>query len=169
MVASHIKRNGAKHSPIALYSGRPVILSHTTIVSRWFVMPTAAISPLPYPVTLLWALIFANDSSMHFRTISKISMGSCSIHRSFGWICWKAISCSHNSSNCGFDLNIWNWNSLKFVFEHGHATKQISFATTYHNTYPFRSSIDDRNQFTFVMHFGAFLIANENNNWNQMK
>jgi len=29
------------HEPIALYNGRPVIRSQTTVVSRWFVIPIA--------------------------------------------------------------------------------------------------------------------------------
>jgi hypothetical protein len=35
---------------MALYTGRPVALSHTMVVSRWFVMPMPAISPASSPL-----------------------------------------------------------------------------------------------------------------------
>ena len=68
---------------IALYTGSPVFLSHTTAVSRWFVMPTAAMScrvrsalPRAFPITS--------------RVLRQISIGSCSTQPAFGKIC----SCS---------------------------------------------------------------------------
>ena len=64
----------------ALYTGLPVLLSHTIVVSRWFVMPTAAIS---------WRFVsaFCSASATTERTDSQISTGSCSTQPGLGKIC----------------------------------------------------------------------------------
>ena len=65
---------------IALYTGLPVFLSHTTAVSRWFVMPTAARS---------WRVRFAlpRATPITSRVFRQISIGSCSTHPACGKIC----------------------------------------------------------------------------------
>src|SRR3990167_3643622 len=60
---------------IALWVGLPVTLSHITVVSRWFVIPMAAIEP-------------RGTSFRTFRTtpstLLQISSGSCSTHPGLG-------------------------------------------------------------------------------------
>ncbi len=68
---------------IALYTGWPVLLSHTTAVSRWLVMPTAS-------MFLLLRLALASAPPMTLRVFSQISIASCSTHPALGKIC----SCS---------------------------------------------------------------------------
>jgi hypothetical protein len=68
---------------MALYTGSPVFLSHTTAVSRWLVMPTAARSPvLRSAVESAWPITN--------RVFSEISTGLCSTQPARGKIC----SCS---------------------------------------------------------------------------
>jgi hypothetical protein len=66
-----------------LYSGTPVRRSHTTVVSRWLVMPMAArsrgLSPPP-----------RNAAAMTVWVLRQIATGSCSTHPGWGKIC----SCS---------------------------------------------------------------------------
>ena len=64
----------------ALCSGSPVSASHTTVVSRWFVMPTAATAR---PATAASASTEATTR----RTVAQISFGSCSTHPCCGMIC----------------------------------------------------------------------------------
>src|SRR5690242_8199113 len=61
----------------ALVTGSPVFLFHTTVVSRWFVIPTAAKSD---------GRIFpcANASAMTSPVRRQISCGSCSTHPGLG-------------------------------------------------------------------------------------
>ena len=68
--------------PIALYNGSPVTLSHKTVVSRWFVMPTAIISLATIP----WTCNIFTVSSMHSTTAFIISLGSCSTHPACGYV-----------------------------------------------------------------------------------
>lgn len=111
------------NSPIALCNGFPVSLSQTTIVSRWFVMPTAAISLFLYTFGMVLSN-FWTASVAHVRIIFKMSNGSCSTHRSCGWICFTSSSCEHNSSNCGWVLKIYGEN--KWFFEIPHEFRNIS-------------------------------------------
>jgi hypothetical protein len=68
---------------MALYTGSPVFLSHTTVVSRWLVIPTAARLPeFSEALDRAWATAS--------RVLSQISFGSCSTQPAFGKIC----SCS---------------------------------------------------------------------------
>jgi hypothetical protein len=60
---------------MAFISGRPVVLHHTTVVSRWLVMPRPSTETAPHV-----ALAFSSAPSMHARARSMISMGSCSTH-----------------------------------------------------------------------------------------
>lgn len=101
------------NSPIALCNGFPVSLSQTTIVSRWFVIPTAAISLFLYTFGMVLSN-FWTASVAHVRIIFKMSNGSCSTHRSCGWICFTSSSCEHNSSNCGWVLKIYGENKWFF-------------------------------------------------------
>src|SRR5690348_1315257 len=68
---------------IALYTGSPVFLSQTSAVSRWLVMPTAAMSD-----GLRSAL--ASTSAVTSRVLSQISLALCSTQPARGEIC----SCS---------------------------------------------------------------------------
>lgn len=69
--------------PIALYNGSPVMESHTTVVSLWFVIPTATISVGSMvswrKLNIVWL--------RHSLTAFNISIGSCSTHPSFGHVC----------------------------------------------------------------------------------
>ncbi len=67
----------------ALWTALPVVRSQTTVVSRWFVMPTAARSDPERPD-------FCNAPSMTSWLRVQISAGSCSTQPGFGKIC----SCS---------------------------------------------------------------------------
>jgi hypothetical protein len=64
---------------MALYTGCPVVRSHTTVVSRWLVMPMAATSPAAAP-------IFKSASWATPIWLAQISMGSCSTHPGWGKI-----------------------------------------------------------------------------------
>ena len=61
----------------------PVFLSHTTVVSRWFVTPTAAMSLAEMPA-------FFSPAAITSCVRDQISIGSCSTQPGFGKIC----SCS---------------------------------------------------------------------------
>ena len=65
---------------IALCTGSPVARSHTTVVSRWFVMPTAAMLPAFTPA-------FASATATTSRVLRQISAASCSTHPARGKIC----------------------------------------------------------------------------------
>lgn len=64
---------------IALYIGAPVFLFHTTVVSLWLVIPTAAISFDEIPEFLTHSLRTAD-------CVSNISLGLCSTQPSCGKI-----------------------------------------------------------------------------------
>ena len=63
---------------MALYTGSPVAPSHTTVVSRWLVMPMAAISPAR-------ASTFCMASIVTPIWVDQISMGSCSTQPGWGY------------------------------------------------------------------------------------
>lgn len=67
----------------ALWTGSPVALSHSNVVSRWLVMPMAFTSAEVMP-----ALVMALSTTSW--TLVQISAASCSTHPGFGKIC----SCS---------------------------------------------------------------------------
>ena len=69
---------------IALYTGFPVALSHTTTVSRWLVMPIARTSAGSRSTSLATCAIA-------FRTLVQISMASCSTQPACGKICLCSI------------------------------------------------------------------------------
>ena len=60
---------------MALWIALPVLRSHTTVVSRWFVMPIAAIDRGSIPVS-------AAASAAH--TDAQMSSGSCSTQPGLG-------------------------------------------------------------------------------------
>jgi hypothetical protein len=62
---------------IAFITGSPVLRSHTTVVSRWLVMPSAAMSPSLAPA-------LSTASSTTFCDLAQISCGSCSTHPGLG-------------------------------------------------------------------------------------
>src|SRR5215212_1070472 len=66
---------------IAFCTGSPVVRSHTTVVSRWFVMPTATTS-----ATVSCAV--ASASATTCCTLRQISSGSCSTQPGRGKMCW---------------------------------------------------------------------------------
>ena len=64
---------------MAFATGRPVLRSHTIVVSRWFVMPIA----------MSWRGLISVDSSKSSTvsiTESKISLGLCSTQPGWGYI-----------------------------------------------------------------------------------
>src|SRR5688572_29874874 len=71
---------------MALCTGWPVRRSHTTAVSRWFVMPIAAMSLARRPA----AAIASRATS---RCVDQISAGSCSTHAVRGKI-WRNSRCA---------------------------------------------------------------------------
>ena len=62
---------------MALQIGWPVVRSHTTVVSRWFVMPMAAMS-----VAMTFAFVSASAATPD--CVAQISCGSCSTQPGFG-------------------------------------------------------------------------------------
>ena len=66
---------------MALYTGSPVALSQTTVVSRWLVMPMAAISAADAP-----SLPMASAATPSW--VAQISRASCSTHPGWGniWV-----------------------------------------------------------------------------------
>ena len=66
--------------------GLPVARSHTTVVSRWLVMPMAAIRPTGTP-------LFSTASLSACIWLSSISPGSCSTQPALGYICLNSIPC----------------------------------------------------------------------------
>lgn len=60
---------------MALCSGRPVRRSHSSVVSRWLVMPTAT-TRAGVPA----CSAASSASSMQVVTLAQISSGSCSVH-----------------------------------------------------------------------------------------
>ena len=65
---------------IALYTGSPECLSHTTVVSRWLVIPIEAISDALAPT-------FARACLATSRIVDQISSASCSTQPGFGKYC----------------------------------------------------------------------------------
>ena len=61
----------------ALCTGSPVVLSHTSVVSRWLVMPTPAMSSAPAPADFI-----ASSTTSWVR--AQTSFASCSTHPGFG-------------------------------------------------------------------------------------
>src|SRR3954469_12931579 len=70
---SSLHRSAARRScqTIAGWAGFPVLRSHTMVVSRWFVIPTASSSLLPTPAS-------RSASSIAASTDCQMSSGSCS-------------------------------------------------------------------------------------------
>ena len=62
---------------IAFITGSPVLRSHTTAVSRWLVMPSAATSSRAAPA-------FSTASSITSWQRAQTSIGSCSTQPGFG-------------------------------------------------------------------------------------
>ncbi len=60
---------------MAFISGRPVVLHHTTVVSRWLVMPRPSTDTSPHA-----AVAFCSASAMHSLARASTSTGSCSTH-----------------------------------------------------------------------------------------
>ncbi len=81
--ASLLHRSAVRVSchTMALYTGWPVTRSHTTVVSRWLVMPTAARSGAARP-----PLLSAPAITSCVR--AQISSGLCSTQPGRGKICW---------------------------------------------------------------------------------
>ena len=71
---------------IALYTGSPVLRSQTTVVSRWLVIPSPAMSSA-FPPT------FSSAPSITCWARCQISLGSCSTQPALGKIC-SCSSCS---------------------------------------------------------------------------
>ena len=69
---------------MALYTGSPVSLSHTTDVSRWFVIPIAEISDADAP-------IFAIASTATLSCVDHISFALCSTHPACGKYCLNSF------------------------------------------------------------------------------
>uniref|UniRef100_A0A8W7PH66 Uncharacterized protein n=1 Tax=Anopheles coluzzii TaxID=1518534 RepID=A0A8W7PH66_ANOCL len=86
---------------IALYSGSPVVRSHTIVVSRWFVTPIATMSVCGLPPS---STSFSSVRSMHSYTTLRISCGSCSTQPSWGQIrrssfWWKQTTSAVSARN----------------------------------------------------------------------
>ena len=62
---------------IALQTGSPLLRFHTTAVSRWLAIPSAAMSAFEAPA---WATA-SQSTSWH---LAQISFGSCSTQPGFG-------------------------------------------------------------------------------------
>ena len=81
---------------MAGYTGCPVFLSHTMVVSRWFVIPIAAMSSAEAPIFVMASLATAS-------WVDQISPGSCSTHPGFGKCCvnsfWATLHISPLSLN----------------------------------------------------------------------
>jgi hypothetical protein len=71
--ASHAGAVRRSCHTIALATGRPVARSHSTVVSRWLVMPIAATAAGSIAA-------FANTSAITPDCVAQISVGSCSTH-----------------------------------------------------------------------------------------
>ena len=65
---------------MAFAMGRPVLRSQSSVVSRWFVMPMAAMSRASIPASAIAPPTAA-------PTLVQISSGSCSTHPGFGKCC----------------------------------------------------------------------------------
>ncbi len=81
-LSSSRQRSAVRRScqTIAGATGRPVLRSQTTVVSRWLAMPIAASSAAGTPAA-------ASAASAACRTPSQISSGSCSTQPGFGKRC----------------------------------------------------------------------------------
>src|SRR4051812_17474277 len=66
---------------MAWWMGSPVALSQMTVVSRWLVMPTAAIEDASRSAR-------ASAPPHTWRVLPQISAASCSTHPARGKICW---------------------------------------------------------------------------------
>jgi hypothetical protein len=62
---------------IAFITGSPVLRSHTTVVSRWLVIPSPEMSSAVAPAD-------SSASSITSWVRAQISFGSCSTHPGFG-------------------------------------------------------------------------------------
>jgi hypothetical protein len=62
---------------MASWIGRPLSRSHRTVVSRWLVMPIAAMSAASSPALRMAARAVS-------RTVCQIASGSCSTHPGCG-------------------------------------------------------------------------------------
>ena len=62
---------------MALETGFPVVLSHKIVVSRWLVIPMAAMSVGLRPLR-------SKASAMASSSVERISMGSCSTQPGLG-------------------------------------------------------------------------------------
>ena len=71
---------------IALCSGLPVWRSHSSVVSRWLVMPMAAMSRASMA-------ILSKASRATVRCVARISQGSCSTQPGWGKI-WRNSRCA---------------------------------------------------------------------------
>jgi hypothetical protein len=81
---------------MAFCTGTPVSRSHTTVVSRWLVIPRATMS-----ASVSWALVSASWTTS--STLCQISTGSCSTQPGFGkiWRCsfWPTETMRPRTSN----------------------------------------------------------------------
>ena len=81
---------------IALYTGSPLSRSHTTAVSRWLVIPIAAMSPAS-------ASELASAPPITSRVLRQTSAASCSTQPASGVICscsfWSTCTMCPSASN----------------------------------------------------------------------
>mmetsp|Transcript_25821 Transcript_25821/g.65398 ORF Transcript_25821/g.65398 Transcript_25821/m.65398 type:complete len:224 (-) Transcript_25821:140-811(-) len=71
---------------IASYSGAPVRLSHTTVVSRWLVMPMPSTSRAVAPA-------FCSTAAAHVSTVERMTIGSIWVHPACGVIVSRQTWC----------------------------------------------------------------------------
>src|SRR6516162_4256684 len=71
---------------MARYTARPLPRSHSSVVSRWLVMPMATMSFAPMPA-------FCMAPRQHSTVVRQISSGSCSTSPSAGK-CWRNSACA---------------------------------------------------------------------------
>jgi hypothetical protein len=101
---------------IALHTGRPVERSHTTVVSRWLVMPIAATSAACRPAR-------ARASFATATCVAQISSASCSTHPGCGKI-WVNSFCATatippSASNTMARELVVPWSRASIVFMSG--------------------------------------------------
>src|SRR6478736_5036015 len=78
---------------MALYKGLPVLLSQTTVVSRWLVIPMAAISFTVNPVLVMVSAAVPN-------CVLHISVASCSTQPGRGNICVNSFCATETIFPC---------------------------------------------------------------------
>ena len=78
---------------MALPTGLPVSRFHTTVVSRWFVMPMAAMSPGPRP----WVTV---SSASAPSCEDRMSLGACSTQPGWGYICGNGFCTASTARPC---------------------------------------------------------------------